>query len=154
MSIAEALRDRLRVRGHLVDVGSASTPLKPPSEYDAVIIGTELGIARDRRAIGDYISRHRERLDALASGLFVIARRRSHIARRHVDAFASELSWHPKFAAALERDSTSRFRSMMRNGLIAMLERLTGSRNGSNTDDVSELADAIAGELQRNRAAT
>jgi len=148
MTIAHALRDRLRRRGHAVDVSDVTTTAKPTA-YDAVIIGTQLGQRRDRRMIGEFIAAHREGLNNVASGLFMVGTSRDHMSRRHLEAFSSAVSWQPQFAAALRSPERTLLRLALRAALIAMLRRVSGSNDITEPDDVSALADVITRELRR-----
>jgi menaquinone-dependent protoporphyrinogen IX oxidase len=155
MSIANALRDRLRHRGHAVEVGDSQATATPTNaHYDAVIIGTQLGQARDRQLIYDYIARNREALSRLSTGLVVVHGSRSHTPRHHIDAFSTALCWRPNFSASLEYRRPGRVRSAVRYALVMMLRQLTGSHDTSSLDEVSELADTISREVQRHKPAT
>ena len=153
MRVAQALGNHLRQRGQLVDVGDALATVMPaPTDYEAVILGTELGQARDRRVIGDYITRHRDKLGAVATGLFVLSPARTGVeSRRHIDAFVRTVRWNPDFAATLSCRNSEPLRTLVRRALVAMLRRLAGSNDGINADEVTELADAINREVRRAR---
>ena len=151
MRVAQALGVCLRRRGHIVDVGDAlATSMPAPTDYAAVILGAELGRARDRRAIGDYILRYRDKLERIATGLFVLGGARDRIAsRRYVEAFGRAVSWRPDFSTALPRMQTQYVRALFRRVLVSSLRRLSGSHNVSDADDeVADLANAIAREVR------
>jgi hypothetical protein len=127
MTIAQALGQRLRRRGHVVEVGDALAHTPPsPEQFQAVIIGTE-GHPRDRRALGDYIGRHRAKLENLATGLFIVNNQKRRRIASQVDAFASTVNWRPTFAASLEVRKRAGMRAVLRYTLRAALGLLTSA---------------------------
>jgi hypothetical protein len=152
MTIAQALGQRLRRRGHVVEVGNALAHTPPsPEEFQAVIIGTEPGQPRDRRALGDYIARHRTKLENLATGLFIVNNQKRRRIASQVEAFASTVNWRPTFAASLEVRKRVGMRAVLRYTLRAALGLLTSTRSLANADEITELAEAITRELARGR---
>jgi menaquinone-dependent protoporphyrinogen IX oxidase len=152
MTIAQALGQRLRRRGHVVEVGDALAHSPPsPEDFQAVIIGTEPGQARDRRALGDYIGRHRAKLENRATGLFIVNNQKRRRIASQVDAFASTVNWRPTFAASLEVRKRAGMRAVLRYTLRAALSILTSTRNVANADAITELAVAITRALARRR---
>lgn len=152
MTIAQALGQRLRRRGHVVEVGDALAHTPPsPEEFQAVIIGTEPGQPRDRRALGDYIARHRTKLENLATGLFIVNNQKRRRIASQVEAFASVVNWKPTFAASLQVRKRAGMRAVLRYTLRAALSLLTSTRNVANADEITELAEAITRELARSR---
>lgn len=150
MQLARALGQRLRRHGHRVDIADpGSETAARPTEYEAVIFGAEAGHARDRRTIGDYIARYRAPLSCMTTGLFLVAGARHRDARRHVEAFASSISWQPSFYATLAVPNRVYLCATAQHVLGTVLGALLGSKDVSTRGDVTELADSIVHELAR-----
>lgn len=152
MHVAQALGVRLRRQGHVVDVGDALAATSAPASYAAVILGAELGRAPQRRALADYISRHRDKLDQVTTGMFVLGDVRDGSASRHsIEAFENAVSWRPSFTASLSRPRPRHVRTLSQRLLTSLLRRLSGSKNVTEPDEVAELARVIGREVRRAR---
>src|SRR5262245_54106937 len=107
-AIARAMALRLRAAGHRVDVNDVvSATNSPPDGYDAVIVGAEPSRKRDRRIIGNYISRHRPWLQGIPTGLFILSSTRPN-PREDVEAFETRVGWRAQFAAVFSYGRTTR----------------------------------------------
>ena len=72
-AIAEELAQRLRGRGHEVEVANAREGrLPPPQDYDAVILGSRVEHGHHAREILDYVRRWRNELDHMPTGFFSV----------------------------------------------------------------------------------
>ncbi len=153
MEIARALGKRLRRHGHRVDVADAMTTAEPAlTDYEAVIFGAQAGQVRERRALGEFIARHRVNLADKPTGLFILAGSRQRDTYRQVETFASSISWRPNFAAMLAVKRRALLRTAARRLIGGALAMISGSRDVASEDEMTALADAIGREMSRSRA--
>jgi len=112
-AIAELLAERLRGRGHEVEIGNAREGrLPPPADYDAVILGSCVHGHHHAGCICDYIREHREMLEQMPTGFFSVSVGAAlpfagpdpggHLVRTFTD-----LAWRPDHAAAYGRFGTA-----------------------------------------------
>lgn len=99
-AIAERLADRLRARGHEVEVANARDGrLPPPQDYDAVILGSQVMHGHHARVIEDYVRTWRDELDQMPTAFFTghtapleASKLADLVTGRLADAPSSELS--------------------------------------------------------------
>jgi menaquinone-dependent protoporphyrinogen IX oxidase len=152
-AIARAIATRMRIAGQHVDVSDSVGGLNPPpDDYDAVILGAESARPRDRRVLGDYIASHRNRLQSIPTGLFILcgsgARMDPH---RFVDAFETRVGLRARFAAVFSYGRMSRTSGLIRRILLASLRMLDGSVADRGVKELTALADAMTNELAKAR---
>ncbi len=151
-AIASAIALRMRTAGQHVDVSDAVGGENPPDDYDAVILGADSARHRDRRVIGDYIASHRNRLQSIPTGLFILcnsgARTDPH---RFVDAFETRVGLRARFAAVFSYGPLARGRSLIRRILLASLRVVDGSVADRGVTELTALADAMTNELVKSR---
>jgi menaquinone-dependent protoporphyrinogen oxidase len=74
--IAEAIAQRLRLRGHEVELGDAmarGTPLPPPEDYDAIVLGSRVQAGQHAPAIVEYAVKNRAALAAMPTAFFSVS---------------------------------------------------------------------------------
>ncbi len=110
--ITEQLAERLRWRGHEVEVACAREGRLPPSEdYDAVILGSRIAWGHHAREILEYVREHRDDLDHKPSAFFSVNFAAAlpfagRDPRGHLRHTFEELSWTPDHAASFGRIGT------------------------------------------------
>jgi menaquinone-dependent protoporphyrinogen IX oxidase len=124
-----------------------------PAKYGAVVFGTDCGYSRERRALAAYIARHRDRLAAMPTALFVVSDASHPSSRQQAATFTRAMKWRPTFAAHVPRRDRV-LRSAARRMLTSILATIAGSRDVSKGDELATLADAIAHELSTARLVT
>lgn len=73
-AIAEELAERLRARGHEVELGNAREGrLPPPQDYDAVILGSRVEHGHHAPEIVEYVREHRTALDTMPTAFFSVS---------------------------------------------------------------------------------
>lgn len=73
-AIAGELAQRLRVRGHEVELANAREGrLPPPQDYDAVILGSRVERGHHAREIEDYVREYRKELDHMPTAFFSVS---------------------------------------------------------------------------------
>lgn len=153
-AIARAIGLRMRNSNHRVEVGDLATGANPsPSDYAAVIMGTEAARIRDRRALANFISLHRSALQSIPTGLFVVCNSRESRAdpRAFIEAFETAVGWRAQFAAAFQGGPNGVMSGSLRRFLLACLRVIDGSVAARGVDELTALADAMANELARPR---
>jgi menaquinone-dependent protoporphyrinogen IX oxidase len=72
--IAEQLAERLRARGHEVEVANGRHGrLPPPQDYDAVILGSRVEHGHHAQEILDYVREWRGALERMPTGFFSVS---------------------------------------------------------------------------------
>ena len=108
-ALASEIAERLRKRGHEVELASARDGLvPPPQDYDAVILGSRITRGRHAREILEYIRTYRAALDEMPTAFFSVSFSAAvpfsgqdpggHLARMF-----RELDWRPDHAVAYSR---------------------------------------------------
>lgn len=108
-TLAASIADRLRARGHDVDVACArDVELPAPLGYDAVILGSRIELGHHAPEITDYIRNYRDHLDRIPTAFFSVS-----IAaavpfagldpRGYLMKTFHDLNWLPDHAAAFGR---------------------------------------------------
>jgi menaquinone-dependent protoporphyrinogen oxidase len=105
-AIADELAERLRARGHEVEVANARAGrLPPPQDYDAVILGSQVEHRHPCREIRDYARTYGHELDQMPTGFFSVSLAASvpfanPDPGRHVAQFVADVGWVPDHAAS------------------------------------------------------
>jgi menaquinone-dependent protoporphyrinogen IX oxidase len=111
-AIAEELAQRLRRRGHVVDVANARTgQLPPPQDYDAVILGSRIERGHHARELLAYVREHRSALDAMPTAFFSVSLAaavpfKTHDPGGHLSRLVDDSGWLPDHAACFGRIGT------------------------------------------------
>ena len=111
-AIAEELAERLRRRGHEVELGNARDGrLPPPQDYDAVILGSRVQHGHHAPEILEYVREHREVLQKMPTGFFSVSLAAdvpfgAIDPRHHVSRMVREMGWMPDHAACFGRLAT------------------------------------------------
>ena len=74
--IAQRLVDRLRDRGHEVDLANVSEGIDgipPPQDYDAVMIGSRIEFGKHAKPVLEYIREHRNALREMPTAFFSVS---------------------------------------------------------------------------------
>jgi menaquinone-dependent protoporphyrinogen oxidase len=106
--IAGALADRLRTRGHVVDLAETTRGpyrLPPPGAYDAVVLGSRIEVGRHATALLGYIRDHREVLQQMPTAFFSVSMAAASPSASadpsgYLAATFEDLDWHPAHAVA------------------------------------------------------
>ncbi len=161
--IADAIADRLRARGHVVelaDAGAGGRCLPPPADYDAVVLGSRIQFGHHARAIGAYVRAHRAALDEVTSAFFSVSMSASEPGSGtdpsgYLRNFFDEHAWHPPHAIALGgalpyRQYGPILRFVMKQISRAAHHTTDTSRDHDFTDwdAVTRFADQLADELE------
>ena len=104
MVIVDAIAERLRAHGFVVEVGDARCGVMPPPEdYDGVILGAPTDFGADAGLIATYIQHNRDGLAGVPAAVFTVSTSGSV---RDVDPggfleqFVNDVGWCPDLAAA------------------------------------------------------
>jgi menaquinone-dependent protoporphyrinogen IX oxidase len=152
-AVATALASRMRTSGHHVDVRDASGGLPGASEYDAVILGADVAVKRDRRLLGDWVASHRQRLKDIPTGLFIVCGPdRGTDARHCVDSFETRLGMRARFAAVFSYGRLRPITVILRAVLLAALHRIDGAIVDRGAGELRALADSMMHELASSRS--
>ena len=151
-SIANAIASRMRAAGQSVDISDATSGVQPPADdYDAVILGAEATAHRDRRLLGEYIARHRARLQAIPTGLFLLCSSDRRDPQRFVDAFETRVGMRATFAALFSYGRLRPVSGVFRGLLAAVLRYIDGSVADRGVKELTALADAMTNALTKSR---
>jgi menaquinone-dependent protoporphyrinogen oxidase len=100
--VAQAIRDRLVVKGHDADVVDAAVSAPDPEDYDAVVVAASLHIGRYQREIGQWVKDHSAALNqmptAFVSVCLGILEHKPQVDRSLqsiLEAFVRSTSWQP-----------------------------------------------------------
>jgi menaquinone-dependent protoporphyrinogen oxidase len=111
-TIAEELAQRLRRRGHEVEVANAREGrLPPPHDYDAVVLGSRVEHGHHAREILDYVRQWREELERIPTGFFSVSFAASvpfltFDPGGHLSRLVHESGWLPDHTASFGRVGT------------------------------------------------
>jgi menaquinone-dependent protoporphyrinogen oxidase len=75
-TIAKRITDRLRDRGHEVELANVSDGLygvPPPHDYDAVVIGSRVEFGKHAAPVLEYIRNHRSELKRIPTAFFSVS---------------------------------------------------------------------------------
>jgi len=107
-AIAERIAERLRTRGHEVDLVNArfAKAPPPPQDYDAVVLGSRVELGRHATAIRNYIRGHSDDLRSIPTAFFSVSMAASGAnagadPAGYMDTMFDELGWKPTRAVAL-----------------------------------------------------
>lgn len=156
--VAEALADRLRVRGYHADVTGPLPDI--PREYDALVLGCLADSEEDLRALAQYLEVAHEELAHVATALFLVYEptKIRHDPTGEIADVVTRLHWRPDLAAAFQ-DHEAKHGAMMRWWLHHVHHR--HELSVASPADIDHFAEAIAtgltraavtGELARLRA--
>lgn len=112
-AIAEELAERLRTRGHEVELGNAREGrLPPPQDYDAVILGSRVEHGQHAPEILDYVREYRAALEMMPTGFFSVSLSAavpftSPDPRGHISRLIEESGWRPDHVASYGRVGTA-----------------------------------------------
>jgi len=153
-AVATALASRMRTAGHHVDVRDANGGLPGANEYDAVILGADVAVKRDRRLLGEYVANHRQRLNDIPTGLFIVCRPdRTTDARHCLDSFETRLGMRARFAAVFSYGRLRPITVILRAVLLATLHHIDGTIIERGAAELRALADSMMNELAKSRSA-
>jgi menaquinone-dependent protoporphyrinogen oxidase len=160
--IAEAIAQRLRQRGHEVELGDAmarAPALPPPEDYDAVVLGSRIQAGSHAPALVEYAVRHRAALAAMPTAFFSVSMAAATAGAGpdpagYLERMFRIASWRPRRAVAFA--GALRYRRY--NPFLRWFMKLMSRRNGHPTDTsrdheltdwdaVARFADAIADDL-------
>lgn len=116
--ITEELAERLRWRGHEVEVACAREGrLPPPQDYDAVVLGSRIAWGHHAREILEYVREYRDDLGHKPTGFFSVNFAAAlpfsgRDPRGHLRHTFEKLQWAPDHAASLGRIGTPRVASL------------------------------------------
>ena len=105
-AIADDLAERLRARGHEVEVANARAGrVPPPQDYDAVILGSQVEHRHPCREILAYARTWADELDHMPTGFFSVSLAASvpfanPDPGRHVAQFVADAGWVPDHTAS------------------------------------------------------
>lgn len=105
-AIADELAQRLRARGHEVEVANGREGrMPPPQDYDAVILGSRIEHGHHAREILDYVRDWREELERMPTAFFSVSLAAcvpfsTHDPGHHLSQLVEESGWHPELAAS------------------------------------------------------
>jgi menaquinone-dependent protoporphyrinogen oxidase len=134
--IAERMAQTLRGKGHTVDAFPADTAPANLDVYDGVIIGASIHYGRHPGYLRALVRKHREALTARPSAFFSVSLSaggpgaRPESAKRYLDKFLRQCSWHPRQAAtiagALQYSKYGSFKRLLMHMIVGFA--------GGNTD--------------------
>ncbi|HEY5928210.1 MAG TPA: flavodoxin domain-containing protein [Kofleriaceae bacterium] len=153
-AVATAIASRMRTAGHVVDVRDANSGSQPAADdYDAIILGADAAVKRDRRVLGDYVANHRGRLHDIPTGLFLVCESDRGADPHHfVDAFETRLGMRARFAAVFSYGRLRTFSNLLRSLLVAVLHYIDGAVADRGAKELRALADAMMNEVAKSRA--
>jgi hypothetical protein len=93
--LSNALAAALSGEGMIVEQADAGLAAPPPSDYDAVVIGTSLRFGRFPRGVRAYLAEHRAALAQIPTFLYVVDRSDG------IDELARAVGWQPTFAIGI-----------------------------------------------------
>jgi menaquinone-dependent protoporphyrinogen oxidase len=108
-AIAERIAQRLRTRGHEVDVADVrrvADPNPPPEDYDAIVLGSRIELGRHDAELRRYLRTHHEALSKTPTAFFSVSMAAAHPDAGsdpdgYMDALFTDLEWHPTRAVSL-----------------------------------------------------
>jgi menaquinone-dependent protoporphyrinogen oxidase len=110
--IAEQLAERLRARGHEVELANGRHGwLPPPQDYDAVILGSRYERWHHAREIEAYVREYRDALEQMPTGFFSVSFAAAVPFARpdpggHVAQLVHACAWLPDHTACFGRIGT------------------------------------------------
>lgn len=105
-AIADEIAERLRARGHEVEVANARAGrMPPPQDYDAVILGSQVEHRHPAREIIEYARCYQHELDHMPTGFFSVSLAASvpfanPDPGRHVAQFVADAGFVPDHTAS------------------------------------------------------
>jgi menaquinone-dependent protoporphyrinogen oxidase len=111
-AIADELAERLRARGHQVEVANAREGrLPPPQDYDAVILGSRVEHGHHAREILNYVRDWRDELDHMPTAFFSVSLAAcipfaTLDPGGHLAQLVRDVAWLPDHAASFGRLGT------------------------------------------------
>lgn len=106
--IAQRIVDRLRDRGHEVDIANATEGVEgipPPSLYDALILGSRVELGKHARPILDYVRENTKALKRIPTAFFSVSMAAADKApdadpNHYLVKTFADLRWSPTESAA------------------------------------------------------
>jgi len=146
--IAETVALRLRSHGYTVEIGDATSCMPPPEDYDAVVLGFDLG--SQTGPILRYVDDNRAGLAQVPTALFTVSMtgtERDVAPGGSLETFLRSARWRPDFAAAFAGGSP-----FPREGVLVRFVRRLGYMppevplDAISTDwtDIDRFGDAVA----------
>ncbi|HTJ47227.1 MAG TPA: flavodoxin domain-containing protein [Kofleriaceae bacterium] len=156
-AIAERIADRLRARGHAVELTDAlgtGAAVAPPSGYDAVLIGSRIQLGKHAKEIVAYVKRHKLELLERPSAFFSVSMAAATSAdadpNGYLAAFFAETGWRPSGAIAFGGSLDYRAYGFVTRLIMKMISKRAGHATDTSKDHhytdwaaVDRFADAL-----------
>lgn len=160
--IAQRLAERLRDRGHEVELANASDGIEglpPPQDYDAVMLGSRVEFGKHARSVLQYMRENEVALRKMPTAFFSVSMSAAGQpagtdANQYLAKTFSELGWVPTESVAL--GGALQYRRY--NWLLRFVMKQISKKGGHSTDtsknhfytdfmEVADLADRFAWHL-------
>lgn len=159
-AIADAIASRLRERGHTVeeaDAGAAA-PLAPPSDYDAIVIGSRIQYGKHAAAIVDYVRRHKGELANRPTSFFSVSMAAANGGadpNGYLERFTADAGWRAARAVAFAGGLPYRQYGRILRFVMKQISKRAGHTTDTSKDHVftdwlavARFADEIAADLR------
>jgi menaquinone-dependent protoporphyrinogen oxidase len=164
-AIAERVSERLRTRGHEVDVADVRRVAEPnpsPEDYDVVVLGSRIEIGRHDAELRRYIRTHRDTLSKTPTAFFSVSMAAARADAGpdpdgYMDTLFTDLEWRPTCAVSFAGALPYRKYNWLTRFIMKRISRSAGhttdtSKNHEFTDwkCVDAFADEITSLLPMN----